>query len=653
VSKPANTWGPKAAKQTAGVKGGGSSFELPEECADVRAFIGWDGLYVGGDEVCVVDMVRRYFTAVQESSCIKCVPCRVGTRVILEVLNKFDEGLATRADLEKLNQAAKEFSGISLCGLGSTAIRPLADALERFADEFEAQVEGAASCASHHVYGETLTGPCQNSCPAGVRIPDFIGLMADGKTDEAAAVFKTTNPFPAIVGRVCPHPCQDSCTRNSIDEPISVAWLHRYVGDHAIAMRQRGIVPVEAAAGGGERVAVVGAGPAGLTVAYYLAKYGHEVTILEALPAVGGMLRVGIPEYRLPNDVIDAEVDFVRDLGVEIQCNIRVGSDVSVEKLQRDYKAVFLGVGAHQGKKLGVPGEEEYEGVEDAVTYLRRVGLGNRAKAGDKVCVIGGGNSAIDSARTSLRLGSSEVSIVYRRGREQMPANVWEIEEAEHEGVNFHYLAAPTKILGANGRVTGMECVKMELGEPDASGRRRPVPVDGSEFVIECDVIVAAVSQEPDLSLLEGSEIETTRWNTIVTDPWTMATNVPGVFAGGDAVSGPLTVVSAIGQGRRAALAIRKYLNREKVEDEVGAMMHSLVKSAFEADGTTDVSGYTPQPAAAMPSIDVKQRRQGFSEVETGYPAPVASYESNRCLRCYRLLAAAHSKQVSGAGGKR
>ncbi len=648
MAKSKSTWGIKPAKPDSGAKARDELFELPAECAEVAGFIGWGGIAVNDDSVCVLDMARRYFTAVQESSCSKCTPCRVGTKVILEVLDKLDEGLANGDDLEKLSKAVKDLSGISLCGLGITAIRPLADVLENFPDELQAHVKGSASCSSHQIYGESLTAPCQNSCPAGVRIPDFIGLMADGKMEEAASVFKSTNPFPAIIGRVCPHPCQESCTRNEIEEPLSVAWLHRYLGDQAIAMRRRGFAAEEASAAQGERVAIVGAGPAGLTAAYYLAKYGHKVTIFEALPAVGGMLRVGIPEYRLPNDVIDAEVDFVRDLGVDIQCNIRVGSDITLKKLLTDYKAVFLGVGAHLGKKLGVPGEDDYEGVEDAVTYLRRIGLGNRAKPGERVCVIGGGNSAIDSARTSLRLGCSEVSIVYRRMREQMPANAWEIEEAEHEGVTFHYLAAPTKILGSSGKVTGMECVRMELGEPDASGRRRPVPVEGSQFRIECDLIVAAISQEPDLSFLDGSGFETSKRGTIVTDPWTMATSVPGVFAGGDAVSGPLTVVSAVGQGRRAALAMNRYLNGEKIADDVGSMMSSLVEAAFSTDGTTDVSGYTPEAARQMPSIPLERRRQGFAEVETGYGTPDAAGEAGRCLRCYRLLAAAHKKPMGG-----
>lgn len=588
MAKKQSSWGVKPDKPATGAKATGT-FDLPEGCGDVTALMGWDGVVVADEEACVVDMARRYFAGVQDGSCIKCVPCRVGTRVILEILNKFDEGHATKADLARLREAVAEMSGISLCGLGITAIRPLADALDDFSEEFEAHANGKAACGPSGGYGEMLTAPCQNKCPAAVRIPDFIGLLADGKVDEAVDVFKSTNPFPAVIGRVCPHPCQDVCTRNNIEQSVCIMYLHRFIGDHAIEMRKRGIVPRETAAADGEKVAIVGAGPAGLTCAYYLAKFGHTVTIFEAMPAVGGMLRAGIPEYRLPNSVIDHEVDFIRDLGVDIQCNVEIGKDIPLEKLRKEYKAVFVGVGAHVGKKMGVEGEEDYEGVEDAVAYLRRVGLGDRAKPGDRVCVIGGGNTAIDAARTSLRLGCSEVSIVYRRGRDQMPANIWEIDEAEEEKVNFHLLANPTKILGSNGKVTGMECIKMELGEPDESGRRRPVPVEGSEFIIECDVVIPAVSQAPDLSLLEGSGVETTRWDTIVTDPWTMTTDVEGVFAGGDAVLGPMTVVAAVGQGRRAAIAMNQYLRGEKVEDETGAMMKALVDAAFQADGTVDV----------------------------------------------------------------
>jgi len=640
VAKKQSSWGLKPEKPATGAKATGT-FELPEGCEDVTAFMGWDGIVVADEEACVVDMARRYFAGVQDGSCVKCVPCRVGTRVILEILNKFDEGHATKADLAKLREAIAEMSGISLCGLGITALRPLADALDDFSEEFEAHANGKAACGPSGGYGESLTAPCQNKCPAAVRIPDFIGLVADGKVDEAVDIFKSTNPFPAVIGRVCPHPCQDVCTRNDIEQSVCIMYLHRFIGDHAIEMRKRGIVPPETVTADGEKVAIVGAGPAGLTCAYYLAKFGHEVTVFEAMPAVGGMLRAGIPEYRLPNTVIDQEVDFIRDLGVEIQCNVEIGKDIPLEKLRKEYKAVFVGVGAHVGKKMGVEGEEDYEGVEDAVAYLRRVGLGDRTKPGDRVCVIGGGNTAIDAARTSLRLGCSEVSIVYRRGRDQMPANIWEIEEAEEEKVNFHLLANPTKILGSNGKVTGMECIKMELGEPDESGRRRPVPVEGSEFVIDCDVVIPAVSQAPDLSLLEGSGVETTRWDTIVTDPWTMTTDVEGVFAGGDAVLGPMTVVAAVGQGRRAAVAMNRYLRGEKVEDETGAMMKALVDAAFAADGTVDVTGYTPQAARKMEMLEPEERVRDFSQIEQGYDYPTALSEADRCIRCYRLLTAA------------
>lgn len=640
MAKKSSSWGQKPEKAGAGAKATGQ-FELPEDCSDVMAFMGWDGVVVADERACVVDMARRYFGAVQDGSCAKCVPCRVGTRVVLEIFNKFDEGHATAADLKKLREAVKELSGISLCGLGITAIRPLADALDNFGEEFDARMNGAADCEVPGGYAETLTAPCQNGCPAGVRIPDFVGLLADGKVDEAVEVFKSTNPFPAVIGRVCPHPCQDVCTRNSIEQAVCIMYLHRFIGDHAIEMRARGIVGSEPVTPDGEKVAVVGAGPAGLTCGYYLAKFGHKVTIFEALPAVGGMLRAGIPEYRLPNGIIDKEVDFIRDLGVEIQCNVHIGKDIPLQKLRQDYKAVFVGVGAHVGKKMGVEGEDDYEGMVDAVAYLRRVGLGDHTKPGDRVCVIGGGNTAVDAARTSLRLGCSEVSIVYRRSRDEMPANIWEIEEAEEEKVNFYLLANPTKILGSDGKVTGMECIRMELGEPDESGRRRPVPVEGSEFIIECDVVIPAVSQAPDLSLLEGSGVETTRRSTIVTDPWTMTTDVDGIFAGGDAVLGPMTVVAAVGQGRRAAISMNQYLRGEKVEDEAGSMMKVLVDAAFSADGHVDVSGYTEQPAKTMEMLRPEERVKDFSQIEQGYDYPTALSEADRCIRCYRLLTAA------------
>jgi heterodisulfide reductase subunit A len=412
---------------------------------------------------------------------------------------------------------------------------------------------------------ERETPACQEACPVHIDIRRYVGLVAEGDYTGALAVIRERNPLPAICGRVCNHPCESACNRGWQDEPVSIDAIKRFVADHEVALRNQGklVWPSPPRKTRKEGVAIVGAGPAGLTVAHDLAMAGFSPTVFEAAPVPGGMLYLGIPEYRLPRDVIELEVDYIRNLGVEFSFNTAVGPDLTLDDLRKQgYEAIFLGIGAHKGLKLKVPGEDEFEGVMDCIAFLRRVNLGEVEKPGEKVIVIGGGNSAIDAARTALRLGCDEVHIVYRRSIKEMPANPWEIEAAQEEGVKISYLAAPVRILGESGKVVGMECVKMQLGKLDASGRRRPVPIEDSEFVIDADVIVPAISQSPDVSFLPGdTELELSRWDSFVIDESNGATNVPGVFSGGDAVTGPSTVIWAIEAGHRAARGIMEYLS--------------------------------------------------------------------------------------------
>ena len=405
---------------------------------------------------------------------------------------------------------------------------------------------------------------CQQTCPVGIDIRGYVGMIADGRYEEAYQLIRERNPLPAICGRVCNHPCEDRCNRGREDEPIAIDALKRFVADYCFQRRREGKwpAPQPVSRNGYGNVAVVGAGPAGLTCAHDLALKGHEVVVYEEAPVPGGMLYLGIPEYRLPRDVIMEEIDDIQQLGVDLRLNTPLGPEFTIDDLLgQDHKAVFLAIGAHKGLKLGVPGEDDFEGFLDCIVFLRRVNLGDQSKPGEKVIVIGGGNSAIDSARTALRLGSDEVTIAYRRSRKEMPANPWEVEEAIHEGVKIHYLAAPTRILGEKGKVKGMECIQMELGKPDSSGRRRPIPIKGSEFFVEADVIVPAISQEPDLDFLhEDHGLNISRWNSFDVNTATMETNRPGIYAGGDAVTGPSTVIEAIAAGHVAADAIDRYL---------------------------------------------------------------------------------------------
>lgn len=412
----------------------------------------------------------------------------------------------------------------------------------------------------YNIYKEDMS-VCQEACPVNLDIRAYVGLIADGRHAESLAKIRERLPLPGSIGRICPHPCETACNRQFLDEPISICFLKRSVADVEL---NQGIEPVYETSEQKypEKIAIIGAGPAGLTCAHDLARMGYtNIKIFEALPVPGGYLWVGIPEYRLPKKLLQREVDLICNMGIEIQYNTRIGKDIAFEDLRNNYDAVFIGAGCHTGLKLRVPGEDEYEGIVDCVTFLRDQALGSLPEAKGKLIVIGGGNAAIDSARVGWRMGFDEVYILYRRTKKEMPANPWEIDAAEHEGVIIQYLAAPVEILGENGKVTGMKCIKMELGEPDASGRRRPVPIEGSEYIIDAETIVPAISQGADLSFLaEGHNLNLSRWNTFEIDEETGATNVPDVFAGGDVVTGPDIAIRAIAGGKQAAVGIHAYL---------------------------------------------------------------------------------------------
>ncbi|MGD9032569.1 MAG: NADH-quinone oxidoreductase subunit NuoF, partial [Desulfobacteraceae bacterium] len=552
------------AVQLGGPSGGcvpGSLIETPvdyESIAETGAIVGSGGMVVMDETSCMVDIAKFFLGFTAEESCGKCTPCREGTQQLLHILERISQGQGVPEDLDRLERFAKVLQSASLCGLGQTAPNPVLSTLRYFRHEYEA-----------HIYDKHCpTGackrisapPCQSTCPMGQDVSTYTALIGQGKIEEAWDIIRKENPLPMVLGRVCPHPCESDCRRGEVDEPISICGLKRFAAD-SMRHKLKEIDPASVFFPD-DRVAVIGSGPAGLTVAHDLAQKGYPVTIFEQLPEPGGWLRAGIPEYRLPRDVLDDEIDAIKRLGVEIHLGVCVGKDLTFDELRsQGYKAFFMGVGAHKGLKLRVPGEDEFEGFVDATTFLKKVNLKEKKSPGRKICVIGGGNSAIDAARTSLRLGAEEVHIVYRRLREQMPANPAEIEAAIEEGIHLDFLTSPVRIIGEGGKVVGMECIRNELGEPDASGRRRPVAVEGSEFVIECDVILPAIGQEPDLSFLqEDHGFEISRWHSFVVDEKTLATNIPGFFAGGDAVTGPATVVKAIAAGHRAAVSIDCYL---------------------------------------------------------------------------------------------
>jgi NADPH-dependent glutamate synthase beta subunit-like oxidoreductase len=404
---------------------------------------------------------------------------------------------------------------------------------------------------------------CQATCPANLDIRSYVGLIADGKYAESLAKIRERLPFALSIGRVCPHPCETACNRGYMDEPISICTLKRFVAD--FEMHNDIPAPVEMVDEfQKERVAIIGAGPAGLTCGYYLAKAGYRSVCFEALPEPGGMFRYGIPEYRLPTPTLMREINWILAHGVELRCDTRIGKDISMDEILREFDAVFIGVGAHVGMKLGVNGED-LEGVVDGVDFLREVNAGKKWPAKGKVIIVGGGNVAMDAARVSWREGFDEVHIIYRRTKKEMPASPWEIDAAEDEGVKIQYLVAPIEILGENGKMKAVKCLRMQLGEPDASGRRRPVPIEGSEFILEGETLIPAIGQRPDLSFVpESSGLQITRWNTFSVNQKNFMTNVPGVFSAGDVETGPDIAIRACAGGRKAAEGIINYIEAKR-----------------------------------------------------------------------------------------
>ena len=467
--------------------------------------------------------------------------------------------------------------------------------------------------------------PCRRACPAGINVQGYVQMVKEGKYAEALDIILQDLPLPGVLGRICPHPCEEVCRRAEKDEAVSIRNLKRLAADRV----DPGSVTIACAAPRPEKVAVVGSGPAGLSCAYHLARKGIRAVVYEALPSAGGMLRVGIPAHRLPRDVLDREIAVVTSLGVEILTGQALGRDFTVDGLFAEgYRAVYLAMGAHTGLALGIPGEAA-DGVRQGVEFLREVNLKGTTRRGRRIAIIGGGNVAIDVARSAVRLGADEVLIVYRRTRKEMPAWDEEVSAAEAEGVRITYLAAPQAVLTHDGHVAGLRCIRMELTEPDASGRRRPVPVPGSEFDLECDQVIAAIGQRPDLAGLERTTgLTFTRTGTVEADAVSYATGRPGVFAGGDLLTGPSIAIGAVGAGKEAAESILRYLDGcDLTEGRAPAAPESPVHRPIPWNEPR-------RPRAHMPELPVAERQGNFREVELGFDEPAGRGEAGRCVNC-------------------
>jgi NADH-quinone oxidoreductase subunit F len=596
----------------------------------IGAIMGSGGMVVMDENTCMVDVARFFLSFTQAESCGKCVPCRIGTKRMLEILTRITQGQGQEGDVELLQEMAKIIKDASLCGLGQTSPNPVLSTINYFREEYDAHIREkwcpASTCEA------LVFAPCENTCPVRCDAVGYTALIRVKRYEEALSLIRLTNPLAGICGRACNHPCETMCRRGDIDEPIAIASLKRFAADWE-RRQDRMAPPIFLEGMKDERVAIVGAGPAGLNAAYHLGRRGYQVTIFEALPVAGGMLAVGIPAFRLPREIIDYDIRFICQHHVNIQTEKALGKDFTVDDLfQQGYKAVLLALGAHGNTRLGISGEDA-QGVLPGVDFLRRVNLGEDVEVGARVAVIGGGDVAIDAARMVVRLGAKEVHIVYRRTREEMPANVEEIEEAEDEKIRLMYLVAPIRIITENGRVKGMECIRMELGDYDVSGRRRPIPVKGSEFVLEVDTIIPEIGYQPELTCLPSDKgFVITPAGTLSSDPITMATQIPGVFATGDVVTGPTTIVQAMAGGYQAALSIDRYLKGQDLYQ--ARVFRPLRRADVPRMGAEGEEVGTKRWRARVPYMGVGRRVQSFSEVNLGFAEETAIDEANRCLRC-------------------
>ncbi len=468
--------------------------------------------------------------------------------------------------------------------------------------------------------------PCRAACPAHVNVQGYVSLIQRGKFKEAVELIRKDMPFPAICGRVCFSPCEDACARTNVDQAVAIRALKRLVAD--IERDQGRVRPEPIPKKHSEKVAIIGAGPAGLTAAYELAKLGYPVTVFERMSENGGMMRYCIPDFRLEKFVVANEIAYIKDLGVEIKTGVEFGKDITLESLRNEgYKAIFIAIGAQQGMKLNVSGED-LEGSINAVDFLKAVALGEHVDVGEKVAVVGGGNSAIDAARTAKRLGAKRVMILYRRSREEMPALPHEIAEAERDGIKFYFLVAPKQIIGENGKVKAVECLRMRLGEPDASGRRRPIPISFSEHQYEVDMVIPALGQVAEMSCVpEELWDKEAKVPSMQVDPVTLETRLPGVFAGGDIATGPASIIEAVGAGKRAAVSINLYLTGQDLrEGREGNVEETTWVKNWGHVGKKERRYESP---LEKPRLSFEEAKEYLKKIEQK-----AMFEAFRCLGC-------------------
>ena len=631
-----------AAKSPAGAEGPDRS---------IKALLGWKGLAIWDKDVDPVDILRAYLESVWKESCGACFPCRLGSEQLFETITRICNKKGRTEDLAQMALLARRISDTAKCEIGRGLAKPVLDIMASHLAAFESVIEEGRPVIPG-LYECVVTAPCISACPSHVDIPGYLDGVRMGRYNEALAVVRRDCPMPGTIGRVCVRPCEWNCRRGLLDQPLAVRALKRFLADQELGPLQKPpFGPISLSGSNSNprntrekgRVAVVGAGPAGLSCAYYLGLKGYQVTIFEAQEGPGGMAAYGIPSYRLPRDILAYEVSVVEKTGAEIRYGVKVGEDLTLDDLEdQGFQAVFIGVGAPESSKMRCEGEDAgYECFMTGINFLAESSRGQRPISGDKLVVVGGGNVAMDCVRTALRTGFTDVNLLYRRTEAEMPADRQEIEEAKEEGVKFHYLVAPVRVVAQGGKVKGLECRRMKLGDPDASGRRSPVPVEGSEFVIDCDAIIPAVGQICVTDCVLPDSQDLTAWKTLVVDETTRQSGTPNIFGGGDCVTGPATLIAALAAGKEAAVYIDQYLAHGACTPGGAEAARKLVHKAAALDRHEKFVypglGHRAEPEVMTP----EERIKGFMETEAGLPAILAEREASRCLRCYRIAVAA------------
>ncbi|MDD2995790.1 MAG: FAD-dependent oxidoreductase [Paludibacter sp.] len=619
------------AVQTGGPSGGCiplEHFNTPvdyESLASLGAIMGSGGMVVMDQDNCMVDVARYFLEFNSGESCGKCTPCREGLAQALAILKRITEGKGTNADLAMLELLGKTIKDTAICGLGQTAPNPILTTLRYFRHEYEEHIIEKRCHAG--VCEKLYMALCENSCPMHMNIPGYIELIKEDRIEEAFELTLRDNPLPGTIGRICHFHCQMRCRREQLDEPVSQGEIHRYLADTMYKLGKENDIYTklikEKLPKTGKNIAIVGSGPAGLTAAFYLVRLGHNVTIYEAYDEAGGVLRYGIPQYRLPLNVLRKEIALIKKLGVQFKFKQKLGQNLSLDKLKKDNDAVYIAIGAWKDIDLDIPGEKA-EGVFAGTDLLKELAMGKTPKTGQKVLVIGAGNVAIDAARSLWRLGK-EVTVVYRRDKCDMPANKIEILESEAERIKFRFMSAPVEILTReNGTVKGLKIEKMQCGGIDNSGRRKPIAT-GKYEIINCDSVVLAVGERVDSAALQKHKIETTPDGRVIVNAFSFSTGIPGVYAGGDAVTGPSTAAEAMGMARKAAEVIDYELMQEE-------RFHHLFREFEYHDNVPQNPKRSPKNKSYK--LAVGERVGNFHEVECGYTGEQARHEVGRCLRC-------------------